>query len=224
MNTSVVRAYHVHRLVWTLVLTALLGPSMVLAQGTKADTTLAQSAARIAALAATDIRKGAVRRTERILRQRDGTLSEEILNTIADSIVAIVTAKNERSDITFQQVQLNASMLLLTAGQTQGGGTPYGRAAEKLLTIGITAEDVGQKAAALFCLSQLPDTATIVRMLRTVAVTNDWTIARLGVRHLGNYLGEPGLKALRELHSSGEVKERYARQELAFQARKHGWP
>ena len=199
-----------------LLLGSLLTTSPLSAQGG----TPAQDRALAAHVAMTLRTKGSVGESRAILRQLQQARSEEVLDAVAESLVDYIVSKASSTvNLTSQRQAVD---VLAASGRREGGGKPYPGAYPRLLRIVETADDTGLRGRALFAIAHQPDTAQALRMLRSVAVSNN-PAAMMAVRDLAGYLGERGLGVLRELHKSGEVKDLWAQRELAHNARKYGW-
>jgi hypothetical protein len=183
----------------------------------------ADSAAKSpAVLSAESLRsKGTPGPALRTLRQASAPFPSEILNELADSIVAFATDASVYGDPARFEALKIAIRTLGLAGVTTGDGIPYAGAGEKLgrIIVGLPPELTG---AALYYLAHVADVDEAVRTLRGIAVS-DSPHALDAIRTMLSELGPRGEAALRTAHERGEARSAAARYRLESIAMERGW-
>jgi hypothetical protein len=154
-----------------------------------------------------------------ILRQRDGPRAATTLDALGDSIVDLVIGYDGSSG---GLVLAQAGTLALgLSARSQGAGTPYAGAVERLMKI---AEDGRSRVgAALYYVSQAADVEESLTRLSHYAAS-DRQSAHTAVRMLGEEMGVRGVEAVRELRRSGKLREHAAQLAAEELARRYHWP
>jgi hypothetical protein len=149
------------------------------------------------------------------------------MDEIADSLVAIAVSfpgKDPRSASTRER----ALTALLSAGMGASGvfgierGVPYVGAADRLMQMVETAEDVGIRVAALEGLTRLPNKTKVLPFLRSVATSQN-RMAYRAVTLLTEETGPEGQAIARELYRQGQVTQRTAKEMIDRAAGSYGW-
>jgi hypothetical protein len=157
----------------------------------------------------------------RTLRQASAPFPSEILNELADSIVAFATDASVYGDPARFEALKIAIRTLGLAGVSRGDGIPYAGAGEKLgrIIVGLPPELTG---AALYYLAHVADVDEAVKTLRGIAVS-DRPHALDAIRTLLSELGPRGEAALRTAHEQGEARSAEAKYRLETIAMERGW-
>jgi hypothetical protein len=149
------------------------------------------------------------------------------MDEIADSLVAIAVSF-PGMDLRSVQTRGAAQSTLLLAGKGEGGtmGTrsavPYVGAADRLMLMAGTAQDVGIRGAALQSLTELPDKTRLLPFLRQVATSQN-RVAWVAVSLLTDETGPEGHAIARELFLKRLVTQPTALEMLARAAGGYGW-
>lgn len=171
--------------------------------------------------------KGHVGGARAVLSQARGPKSQQQLDEIADTLVAIA-AGFPGDDLRGGSTRLAALTTLVLAGQGDNGivgldrAVPYAGAAARLMLLAETAQDVGIRGGALSGLLALPSRSANLPFLRQVATSQN-RVAWFAVYLLGNDTGPEGRAIARELYRQGRVAEPTARKTLNGVAKGFGW-
>lgn len=154
----------------------------------------------------------------RTLRQSDGRVNPQQIEELADSLVSYVSGYPE--EVSDPDRVLRVIGVIARAGQPGGEGTAYRGAADRLLEIAEKSDETA--GAALFHLTQLPDKPRSLAGLSHIAASPGRG-APTAVRMLTEYMGEPGLESLRDLHRRNALRNAAARELVEAQAKARGW-
>jgi hypothetical protein len=162
-----------------------------------------------------------------VLAQARGPESRRKMDEIGDSLVAIAAGLpgHDRHATATRATALSALML---AGMGETGvvgierGVPYAGAADRLMRIALTGQDVGVRASALRGLTLLPDRSKLFPFLRQVA-TSKHHIAYVALTLLANETGPEGHGIARALYVGDKIIEPTAREIGSGIAKEYGW-
>ena len=156
-----------------------------------------------------------------ILSQEGGPVAAQKIDALADSLVAIASGFRTGGTFADKRMAMASISALREAGSTLAT-TRYVDAFSRLRETYERSEDVGIRAATLYSMTTLPDTAAVIEHLRAVAVSGN-SNAHGAVSLLNTDAGPAGVQALRELYENRSVVEIGARLTLDAIARTRGW-
>ncbi|MDP1860704.1 MAG: hypothetical protein Q8K82_18655 [Gemmatimonadaceae bacterium] len=162
-----------------------------------------------------------------VLTQARGRQPQQKMDEIADSLVAIAVSF-PGMDLRGAQTRGAAQATILLAGMGSSGivgidhAVPYVGAADRLMRIAETAEDVGMRGGALSGLTQLPNKTRLLPFLRHVAMSQN-VVAWKAVTLLTEETGPEGRAIARELYREGRVTQPTAREMLVRAAGAYRW-
>jgi hypothetical protein len=171
--------------------------------------------------------KGHASNARAVLTQARGSRSRQVMDEIADTLVAFAIGfpGSDRRNATIR----NAALLELTdAGVGESGvpgvdtAIPYAGAAERIMRIAETAQDVGIRGGALWAVTQLPNNGAVIPFLTRVASSQN-IVAYSAIDLLDQVMKAEGRSVLRDLYQRNAVTEPTAREALWRLAGAYGW-
>lgn len=162
-----------------------------------------------------------------VLSQARGPEPQQKMDAIADSLV-VIAVSFPGDDHRGASTRMAALRALLAAGTGESGvvgierAVPYAGAADRLMQMAETAEDVGIRGTALWALTRLPNKAKLLPYLHQFATSRN-RVAYRAVTLLARETGPEGLAMARELYRGGRVTERTAKETLDRIALANRW-
>jgi hypothetical protein len=210
----------IHRGTAIVIVVALVATSELRSQAVSRE----PNAAEVAALLRS---RGDAGGALAVLTQVRGPQPQQNMDEIADSLVAIAVGfpgMDHRGVVT----RAAAKETLLLAGLGYNGlvgidrAVPYAGAADRLMIIAETSNDVGIRSGALRGLTLLPNKTGLFPFLRQVATSQN-RAAWVAVSLLTKETGPEGRAIARELYREGRVTQPMAREMLGRAAYAFAW-
>ncbi|MEP6836135.1 MAG: hypothetical protein ABJB74_22285 [Gemmatimonas sp.] len=140
------------------------------------------------------------------------------MNAVADALTAVAL----KMDTANFASSMNA-IFALRRTEHPSTGTPYANAADRLMVIAETADDLRDRGMASASIGQFSDHAVAVNLLTRIAQWKN-PVALVAVQSLSSKLGpDGGLVALQRMWKNGSITNSMALDELRFVAVKNKW-